>query len=85
MSVKGFNIEGTIEKYDYNALDNLPESVNIDNLKSAISDINSEVFTATSKSSGSWTIIKWFFLVEVILLCNTASAVVALPEKKSKM
>ena len=53
MSVKGFNIEGTIEKYDYNALDNLPESVNIDNLKSAISDINSEVFTATSKSSGS--------------------------------
>lgn len=26
MSIKGFNINGNVEKYDYNSLDNIPES-----------------------------------------------------------
>lgn len=47
MSVKGFNVNGVVEKYDYNELDNKPDSISVDDALSSnsINPVQNRVVT----------------------------------------
>lgn len=48
MSIKGFNVNGTLEKYDYNELDNKPSGITVDSALSNTSQnpVQNRIVTA---------------------------------------